>query len=184
VHAVTKEGVAQEHVLCIAASPPAESLLRYTASVLAIAIGDDSGSRLHWALVDPGKVESASCGVDQSQGNGLIAATFSCDPAAAAENLATVRRVLGEVQAGGITEEELLQAKNKIASRVVRYAERPMGRMRTIAGSWMYTGEYSDPDVELARFDAVSLAGIREYLDRYPVDRLTVVGYGPTTSLA
>ncbi len=183
VHAVAKDGVAQEHVLCIAASPPAESRMRYTASTLAIAIGDDSGSRLHWALVDPGKVESASCGVDQSQGNGMLAASYSCDPEDAAENLTIVRQVLSEVQAGGITDEELLQAKNKIASRVVRYSERPMGRMRTIAGSWMYTGEYSDPDVELARFDAVSQTGIREYLDKYPVDRLTVVGYGPATTL-
>lgn len=183
VHAVTKEGVAQEHVLCLAASPPAESLMRYTASTLAIAIGDDSGSRLHWALVDPGKVESASCGVDQSQGNGLIAASFSCDPEDAAENLAIVQHELAAVQAKGITDEELLQAKNKIASRVVRSAERPMGRMRSIAGSWMYTGEYSDPDVELARFDAVDQKSIREYLDKYPVDRLTVVGYGPVASL-
>ena len=113
----------------------------------------------------------------------MLAASYSCDPEDAAENLTIVRQVLSDVQAGGITDEELLQAKNKIASRVVRYSERPMGRMRTIAGSWMYTGEYSDPDIELARFDAVSQTSIREYLDKYPVDRLTVIGYGPATTL-
>jgi len=183
IHTVQKDGLSQEHVLCIAACPPAESLMRYTASTLAIAIGDDSGSRLHWALVDPGKVESASCGVDQSQGNGLIAASYSCDPDSAAENLKVVQEVLAEVQKNGITDEELAQAKNKIASRVVRASERPMGRMRSIAGSWMYAGEYSDPDVELARFDAVDQPAIRAYLDQYPLDRLTVVGYGPAATL-
>ncbi len=182
-HAVAKEGTAQEHVLCLAPSVPAESMLRYSATTLAIAVGDDSGSRLHWELVDPGLVESASCGVDASLACGLLGTSFSSDPESAAANLAIVRRVLGDVQKGNISVEELAQAKNKIASRVVRYSERPSGRMRAIAGSWMYNAEYSDPDVELARYDAVCLASMREYLDRYPIDDLTVVGYGPAVSL-
>lgn len=184
VHAVAKEGVAQEHVLCLARSVAAESPMRYTASTLSIAIGDDSGSRLHWELVDPGLVESASCGIDASQACGLIGASFSGDPESAAENLEIVRKVLADVQANGITAEELNQAKNKIASRVVRASERPSGRMRAIAGAWLYNREYSDPDVELARYDAVSLEGIREYLDANPLTELTVVGYGPLTELA
>jgi predicted Zn-dependent peptidase len=114
---------------------------------------------------------------------GLIGTSYSCDPESAAANLAIVRRVLSHVQKGNISAEELAQAKNKIASRVVRYSERPSGRMRAIAGSWMYNAEYSDPDVELARYDAVSLASIREYLDAYPIDDLTVVGYGPVEKL-
>ena len=183
VHAVAKEGTAQEHVLCLAPSVPAESMLRYSATTLAIAVGDDSGSRLHWELVDPGHVESASCGVDASLACGLLGTSFSCDPESAGSNLAVVRRVLGEVQKGNISGEELSQAKNKIASRVVRHSERPSGRMRAIAGSWMYNAEYSDPDVELARYDAVSLESIREYLEEYPIDDLTVVGYGPVETL-
>ncbi len=183
VHAVAKEGTAQEHVLCLGRSIPAESMLRYSATTLAIAVGDDSGSRLHWELVDPGLVESASCGVDASQACGLMGTSFSCDPESAAENLAIVRRVLGDVQSGNITAGELSQAKNKIASRVVRYSERPSGRMRAIAGSWMYNAEFSDPDMELARYDAVSLESIRDYLKEYPIDDLTVVGYGPVDRL-
>lgn len=179
----TKDDLSQQHVLCITTSAPAESLMRYTASTLAVAVGDDTGSRLHWELVDPGRVESASCGVDQSQGSGLLAATYSCDPDLAEENLGIVRKVLREVQENGLSDDELNQAKNKIASRVVRYSERPMGRMRTIAGSWLYCGEYSDPDVELARFDSVTHRSVREYLDQYPIDAVTVVGYGPLGKL-
>jgi len=183
VHAVTKEGTAQEHVLCLGNSVPAESKLRYSASTLAIAIGDDSGSRLHWELVDPGHVESASCGVDASQASGLLGTSFSCDPESAQGNLEIVRAVLADVQSKNITAGELSQAKNKIASRVVRYSERPSGRMRALAGSWLYNAEFSDPDVELARYDAVSLESIREYLGQYPIDALTVVGYGPVAEL-
>lgn len=183
VHAFQKEGVAQQYVLAMAPAPAADSPLRHAASVLAVAIGDDSGSRLHWELVDPGRVESAGCGVDFSHGNGFMAASFSCDPEQAAENLGIVQRVLADVREHGLTDDELAQAKNKITSRVVRSSERPMGRMSTIAGAWLYRGEYSDPDVEIARYDAVDAAAIRRYLDLFPVDALTTIGYGPLATL-
>jgi predicted Zn-dependent peptidase len=182
-HVITKDGVAQENVLLMSPGPPAESLLRYTAATLAVAVGDDSGSRLYWELVDPGKVESASCGSDQSQGCGLTVTSFSCDPEGTADNLAAVRRILADVQKNGITAEELAQAKNKIASRVVRANERPSGRMRAIAAAWVYLNEYADVDADLARFDAVSPASVREYLDRYPIDQATTIAYGPLSAL-
>jgi predicted Zn-dependent peptidase len=182
-HAIAKETTTQEHVLALSPGPPADSPLRYAAATLAIAVGDDSGSRLYWALVDPGLVESASCGTDQNQGSGVTVTSFSCDPEQAAGNLGVVQKLLDDVQRGGITAEELAQAKNKITSRVVRHSERPMGRMRAIASSWIYCNEYSDVDRELARFDAVSLDTLREYLDRYPINQTTVVGYGPLAEL-
>lgn len=112
----------------------------------------------------------------------MTVTSFSCDPDGVAGNLEIVRKLLDDVQRDGITAEELAQAKNKITSRVVRHAERPMGRMRSIASSWIYCQEYADMDRELARFDAVSLETIREYLDRYPINEATVVEYGPLTS--
>jgi predicted Zn-dependent peptidase len=182
-HVVTKAGVAQEHVMAIAPGPPAESPLRYAAATLALAVGDDSGSRYYWELVDPGLVESASCSVDQNQATGVVATVYSCEPGQAAENLRIVSRVLADVQKSGITGDELNQAKSKIASRLVRHSERPMGRMRSIASVWIYNGEYHDIDAELARFDAVTPGSIRDCLDRYPIDRTTVVAYGPLERL-
>ncbi|HET6572635.1 MAG TPA: insulinase family protein, partial [Fimbriiglobus sp.] len=67
--------------------------------------------------------------------------------------------------------------------RVVRASERPMGRMRAVATSWLYNGEYCDVDREMARFDAVTTGAIREYLNRYPINEATVVGYGPLVKL-
>jgi hypothetical protein len=48
----------------------------------------------------------------------------------------------------------------------------------------MYRGEYSDPDVEIARYDAVDAKTIRRYLDEFPTDAITTVGYGPLSELA
>ena len=46
-----------------------------------------------------------------------------------------------------------------------------MGRMRSIASAWIYNGEYHDIDVELNRFESVSLEDIRKVLERFPALR-------------
>jgi predicted Zn-dependent peptidase len=183
LHVLTRDKVQQEYVRVMSGGPPATSPLRYAADTLALAVGDDSGSRLYWELVDPGLAESADSAYYEHDGTGTFHTTYSCEPEQAAENLAIVRKVLADVQRNGISEEELRQAKSKIASRVVRGSERPMGRMQAIAVSWTYTGEYRDVDTELANYDAVTLKDVRTVLDRYPIDRSTVVAFGPLGDL-
>jgi predicted Zn-dependent peptidase len=180
---VCNEEVTQEHVVLIAGGPAADSPLRHAACTLALALGDDSGSRLYWALVDPGLADSADATPDESEGTGAMLVSFSCEPDQADEDLAIVRRVLAEVQRDGITEEELHQAKSKILSRLVRGSERPMGRMNAVGMSWTYLGKYRSVDDELQAFDAVTLKGIRELLDRYPLTRTTTLAYGPLKTL-
>jgi predicted Zn-dependent peptidase len=180
---VPKEGVAQEQVIVISPGPDSASDLRYAAAVLSVALGDDSGSRLYWALVDPGLADTASCSTDGSEGSGMLATFMTCEPDATADNLGIVKKVLSDVQANGITADELSAAKSKIASRVVRGSERPQGRMRALAGAWMYRKEQSDPDVELARYDAVTDKDLRTVLDKFPLTDNTVVAYGPKTNL-
>lgn len=182
-HLIRSETTQQEHVLVMSPGPAADSSLRYALAILTIAIGDDSGSRLYWELVDPGLVESASCGPDQSHGNGIIMTTYSCDVEQAASNLEIVQRILADVQAKGLTEEEFEQAKNKVESRLVRFGERSMGRMRSIASTWIYHNELTDVEIELNRYDAVTLADVRACLDQFPLTATTIVGYGPMEAL-
>jgi predicted Zn-dependent peptidase len=175
--------VTQEHVLVISAGPPADAPSRYAADTLALAVGDDSGSRLYWALVDPGLVDSAEATFHAYQGTGSFFTSFSCDPDLTQDNLAIVQEVLAEVQRTGLTEEELHQAKSKILSRVVRGSERPMGRMQAIAMDWIYLNQYHSVDDELQAFDAVTLANIRDLLDHYPLDHITTFALGPLDQL-
>src|SRR5205807_6309794 len=93
-----RDKVAQEHVIVISAGPPAASPLRYAAAVLGIAVGDDSGSRLHWALVDPGYAESADCTFHEYDGTGSFYTSYSSEPKRAQKNLAVIQRVLASVQ--------------------------------------------------------------------------------------
>jgi predicted Zn-dependent peptidase len=181
---LTKPKVAQEHVFIISAGPPADSPMRHAADTLAMAIGDDSGSRLYWALVDPGLADSADTSFHDYEGTGSFYTSFSCEPGQVEENLAIIAEVLEEVQREGITEAELQQAKSKIGSRVVRGSERPMGRMQAIGNAWTYLHQYRTVDDELIAFDAVTLATIRELLDRYPLDRVTTLALGPLDKLS
>ena len=82
--------------------------------------------------VDPGRADSADCGYYEHDGTGSVHTTFSCEPEQTRENLDTIRTILRDAQRDGITEDELNQAKSKIASRVVRGSERPMGRVRAV----------------------------------------------------
>ncbi|MBP3960823.1 insulinase family protein [Gemmata sp. G18] len=183
LHVLTREKVQQEYALFVGSGPPADSMMRYAADTVALAVGDYSGSRLYWELVDPGHAESADFGYAENDGSGAVFVSLTCEPDNTAENLARIEKILKEVQRDGITDEELQQAKNKILSRVVRRSERPMGRMMAIASMWTYTGGYRDVDTELANFDAITQKDIRAYLDAYPIDRNTVVTFGPLKEL-
>jgi predicted Zn-dependent peptidase len=181
---LTKAKVAQEHVFLISPGPPADSPLRYAADTLALAVGDDSGSRLYWSLVDPGLADSAECSFHDYEGTGSFYTSFSCEPAQTAKNLGIVVDLLRDVRRKGITEEELHQAKSKIGSRVVRSSERPMGRMQAIGMAWTYLHQYRTMDDEMKAFDAVTLKNIGEVLDGYPLDQVTTLALGPLEKLS
>jgi predicted Zn-dependent peptidase len=184
LHVLTRDKIQQEYVLILTGAPRAESKLRYAADTMAQAVGDDTGSRLYWGLVDPGLADSADCSYFENDGSGCVYVSYSCEAEQAEANLEIVRKILDDVQSQGITADELKLAKSKIASRVVRGSERPMGRMQAIAAAWTYTGEYRDVDTELANYDAVTLAEVREYLDKYPINRSTVVALGHAKQIA
>lgn len=180
---IVKPKVTQQHVILVASGPPANSPLRYAADMLAMAVGDDSGSRLYWELVDPGQVDSAEQGFQEYEGTGSFYTSISGEPENTRENLDVVLAVLSEITKTGITDEELHQARSKMLSMLVRGSERPMGRMMALGMNWLYQSEYRSVDDELKRYEAVTLADVRTVLDRYPLDNVTTLALGPLTAM-
>ncbi len=180
---VTKDKVMQEHVFLISPGPPADSPLRYAADLLGTAVGDDSGSRLYWALIDPGLADSADCSFHEYQGTGAFYTSFSCEPEQAEDDLELVTDVLRDVQDNGLSAEELNQARSKVLSRVVRGSERPKGRLMALGMNWIYQHGYRSVDDELRAFESVTLADIQQVLDRYPIDKVTTLALGPLAQL-
>jgi predicted Zn-dependent peptidase len=178
-----REKIVQEHAFLISTGPPANSEHRYAAEVLATVVGDDTGSRLYWALEDPGHVDAASMDFHEYEGAGAFYTYVSGDAGDFQESLRIALNVLKDVQRDGITAQELATAKSKISSRIVRGSEKPMGRMQALGYYWTYLKKYRTVDEELAAIDAVSAAAIRKVLDEYPLDRVAVTALGPLAKL-
>ena len=108
---------------------------------------------------------------------------FSGPPEEARGNIDRIRAIFADVNANGVTEVELAQAKSKIASRIVLRSERPMGRLMSLGFHWAYRREYLAVERELEAFAAVTRADLRRVLDRWPLLPMTIVSVGPTTEI-
>jgi predicted Zn-dependent peptidase len=179
IQSMKKDTVTQEHVLLISPAPGGNDPLRHAADVLAMILGDSTGSRLYWDLVDPGHAESADISFHDYEGAGGFFTSYSCDPGKTEKDLARIGAIFADVQKNNVTADELLTAKSKVLSRVVRGSERPMGRMQALGMAWTYLGTYRSVDDELKAFDAVDLKAIREVLDRYPLVQPAIFALGP-----
>jgi len=183
VNTVQKDAVAQQYVILLSPFPAADSSLRFAANTLAVIMGDDSGSRLYWALIDPGLADSADASFHEYQDTGNFCTAFSCPPESTRGNLDIVRRVLDDVQTKGVTDEELQQAQNKIQSRIVRHNERPMERMQALGMNWLYLQQYRTMDDELKSYESVTRHAIGDLLKQYPLDKITTFALGPTPNV-
>ncbi len=179
-----KETATQEYVLEMADAPAATDPDRYAAKVLSVILGDDSGSRLYWKLVDPGLAENATLHYSGYHGAGAYITWLSCEPDQAADNLKAVLDVYRQAEAAGVTAGELAQAKSKIKSRIVLGSERPRGRLFVVGSHWTYRREYRSVRDDLAAVDAVSVEQIAELLRRYPLSRSTSFVVGPLREVA
>ncbi|MEW4568044.1 pitrilysin family protein [Tautonia sp. JC769] len=173
----------QETVIAVGDAPALESPDRYVASLIATILGDHSGSRLYWELIDPGHADGADLSFQDYQGAGAYYSLLSCDPPSAQENLERVASVYRSFAAEGATAEELDRAKNKILSRLVLRSERPMGRLMPLGYDWTYRRTYQPIEQEILSYSAVTLQEIRRVLDEFPLLPMTLVAVGPKTDI-
>lgn len=174
----------QEHTFLLTPAPPVESELRYAAEVLATVLGDDTGSRLYWALIDTGRADSADMSYHEYQGAGAFFTYLCNEPADTEQNLQLTLQVFRETVNRGVTAEEMAQAQSKLASRLVRGNERPHGRMRSLGYTWVYLREYRSVDEELARLRAVNRQQLGQLLEQFNLLEPTIVALGPLPELA
>ncbi len=179
-----KDSATLEYVLELSAGPSATDPDRYAAKLLGTVLGDDSGSRLYWALIDTGLAEHASLGHHDYQGTGIFMTYMSCAPEYAQSNLQRIAEVYAQAERDGITEAELAQAKNKVNSRVVLSSERPRGRLFTVGANWLQRREYRTVQQDLQAIDEITVAQIADVLKRYPLSQNTTLAIGPMAKLA
>ncbi len=115
---------------------------RFAAKLLATLLGDGSGSRLYWELVDTGAAEQATLHHQEFLDAGLFLTQLSCDAADAADLLDAIREIYETAARDGIPAREFEQARNKLAARVVLAGERPRRRLFEVGGEWAHAGVY------------------------------------------
>ena len=179
---ITKETSTQQYAVELAPGPAATDEDRYPAKLLATVLGDDTGSRFYWELIDPGLAEHASVSHCEHDGAGLFLTYLSCDPEQAVEDLRAIHDIFRRAEQEGITPEELAQAKNKVNSRVVLSSERPSGRLYAVGSDWVQRRQYRTVHDDLEAVAAITLAEIAAVLAKYPLTQSMSVSIGPLSA--
>jgi predicted Zn-dependent peptidase len=134
---------------------------------------------MYWELVDTGLAETASLGHYEYLGVGMFYTWLACEPDLVEENLVRLHAIYQKVEAEGVSDDELRQAKNKVKARVVLSSERPQSRLFNVGGNWLQRREYRAVADELKALDDVSLTDVRAVLKKFPLTRYTAITVGP-----
>ena len=166
---VVRPAAALEYAVRMSAGPDERSADRYAAKLLATVLGDASGSRLYWALVDPGAAEQASLHHHEFLDAGLFVTQLSCDAEDVDDLLAGILDIYADVAARGITAAEFEQARNKVASRVVLAGERPRRRLFEVGGEWAHAREYRSVADALRIVESLTLDDLHRVAATWPL---------------
>lgn len=176
--------VARQHLAMMSRGPAAQDDRRYAAMLAATILGDSTGSRLYYALVETALADEASTAYDSLDGDGAFITFLSCDSDKAARALDIARGELRRFLQDGPTAAELEAAKNKIATGATLKGEIPMGRLTAVGFDWVYRKEYSPLADQIEALFAVSDKDILDVVRQFDLCAATTVGLGPLDKLA
>lgn len=180
---IVKADSLQQQMAQLGPAPSATNPHRFAAELVSVIVGDYGSSRLYWDLVDPGHAEGADLGYNEYHGSGVWMTYLSCHPDDVDDNLERIRAIYDDVNARGVTETEITQAKSKVAARVVLRGERPKGRLSSLTSNWVYRQEYRSIEDDLSDLRSVTSDSIRALLKEYPLTQTATATVGPLESL-
>ncbi len=170
--------VNRQYIAAMCAGPSTQDDRRYTAKVLSDVLGDTEGSRLYWALVDPGLADEADFSYMPQDQIGSYFAYASCAP----NRTDQVEKILLDTldsYADSVDADEIERAKNKLATQATVHEESPAGRMRGLGVQWLYLGRYVSLKEELERIMSVTADDVRALIGESGFQPRTVVRLGP-----
>jgi len=169
----------RHYIAGLCPGPSAQDADRYAAQVLSDVLGDHEGSRLYWALVEPGLADEADFSFYPHDGVGSFLVYASCDPERAAQVEGILLDELQKVLKQGLQADEIERSKNKIESATVLQGELPLGRMRGLASRWTYNREYRSLEQDLATLEAITLRDVQGVAERCKFAPMTITTLGP-----
>jgi len=179
IRTIVDTNLTRHYMAMLAPAPSAQDEQRYAAKVFADVLGDTEGSRLYWALVDPGLAEAADLGFLPQDGAGCFFGFAACDPEQAKKVQDAFLQTIDQF-GPDVTEDEVQRAKNKLATEATLQGEAPAGRMRNLGIQWHYVGRYVSLEEELERLMAVTADDVRQLAEQYTFHLRTLERLGPT----
>jgi predicted Zn-dependent peptidase len=176
-----KANMALEHICLMSAGVPAEDPRRFAASLLAVIIGDDVGSRFFWELVDKALAEAASMQFGAMDGTGAFYSYIRCGSDNVPKVLEVVAKVFRDVAENGITQDELTKAKNKVLSALVIKNELPMGRLIDLGSNWTYLHEYRTVAQDVEDIKSVTAEQVNSLIEQLRPGDFTQLSIGPAS---
>lgn len=164
---ISNPDAAQAYLVQIGPAPGGNDLDRFPARLLASILGDDSGSRLFWELIDTGRAESCSLWTQEFMDVGALFTMLVCDPDDLSSNRRIVEQTIERLLRDGASQDELDQAINKAVAGCIMSNERPSNRMFEVGAGWQLRGEYSDLDSVLERYRGVTIEEIGRLANQY-----------------
>lgn len=176
---LTKEDLQIAHCCLIAEGPSSQSELRYPAGVLSCILGDSSGSKAYWELVDKGLADTAYIDCDDMDHTGFIYGYVSAEPSRIEQVRETLRRIMSEPLK--FTDEDLGRALTKMRTRLVLQGESTMRRLMAVGLEWIARKRYRTLDEEISRLAKVNRAECESMLQAVPFQPLTTVTLLPAS---
>ena len=167
---IVRSSAALEYGVRMSSGPSETHADRFAAKLLAAVLGDSSGSRLYWALVDSGAAEQATLHHHEFLDAGLFVTQLSCDAEDIDEQFARILEIYRDATVHGIQQAEFEQARNKLASRVVLAGERPRRRLFEVGGEWAHSRAYRTVAETLAIVEGLSRDDLQRVLERWQLD--------------
>lgn len=160
-----KAGITQSHVVLLSEGAHAGEDERYAMGVLALILGDSTGSRLYWELVDSGLAESADADNDDRDGVGAFMGYACTTP----DKLDLVAEKLRSIVSTPLdfSLADLERAKNKVIAKMVLGGESSMGRMMGLGMSWNARHRVQPLGEVIDRVRAVTRDEIERSVARY-----------------
>ena len=170
---IRKAGLQGAHCCMITPGPAAGSELRYSAQVLSLILGDGTGSKTYWEIVDKGLGDAAVIDTDQMDQTGLFYAYASSKP----ELINDVSHAMQQIMknAKDFSDDDLKRAKTKLASRMVLQGESSMRRLMAVGNEWGYRGRYVTLESEVEKIKAVTREDINSCLEAYNLETATKI---------
>ena len=156
----------QAHVLLFSEGPSAQDPDRYALGLLSMILGDATGSKMYYDLIQTGLVESGGADTDERDAVGNFYAYAVTEPDRVEQVSQIMRKIVAATK--DFTEADLNRAKTKSISRIVASGELPMGRLMALGSEWLYRQEIQNLAELMNDIKAVTISDIHKALERFP----------------